>query len=93
MCKWPVPAWLNELPDKDKASARIRFYINLATAYHNEAASCPILSAALGMNRTAINAAKTRGKVSPVMANKIESLLGRENFPRELFNEVFITNE
>jgi hypothetical protein len=36
-----------------------------------------------------LNVARQRGRVSPRLAIRIEQQLGRDNFPRELFNDIF----
>lgn len=43
------------------------------------------MAARLGLGKNAILQAKTRGRISGKMAVQLESLLGRELFPRELF--------
>lgn len=82
---WPMPAWHDELPEAEKAGAKLRHLLNLAATYATQEGTATALSRALGVGDTAILQAKVRGKISGEMAVKLESLLGRELFPRELF--------
>jgi hypothetical protein len=91
--KWPEPAWIAELPSEKRGPARIKHLLNLAAAYHNDSGSLTQLSIALGKNRAHLNVARQRGRVSPEMAVQIETHLGREHFPRELFNDLFVIAE
>lgn len=87
--KWPEPAWIAELPREQRGAAKVRFYLSLAAAWHSEAGTLTELSRTLGRHEAHLNVARKRGKVSPELAVEIESALGRENFPRELFNDIF----
>ena len=87
--KWPEPAWIQRLPEEDRGPARVCFHLNLAAAFHSESGTLTELSRALGLNESALNVARQRGKVSPKLAVRLEQQLGREYFPRELFNDIF----
>jgi hypothetical protein len=87
--KWPEPAWIGRLPEGERGPARVRFHLNLAAAFHSESGTLTELSRALGFNETTLNVARQRGNVSPKLAVRIENELGRDNFPRELFNDIF----
>lgn len=91
--KWPEPCWISRLPDGERESARVCYHLNLAAAFHSDAGTLTELSRALGLNETALNVARQRGKVSPRLAIRIEQKLGREYFPRELFNDIFAVVE
>ena len=89
--KWPVPAWQESLPTEEKGKAAIRSLLSLAAIYASEAGTASALAEALGVRSTAILQAKARGRISGELAVKIETLLGRELFPRELFRpDLFI---
>lgn len=88
--KWPEPAWIAELPEEERGRAKVRFYLSLAAAWHSDRGTLTELSRSLGLNDAHLNVARKRGKVSPELAVQIESILGRENFPRELFNDLFV---
>ena len=88
--KWTEPAWIAELPEKDRGQGRLRFYLNLAAAFHSEGGNLNQLSTSLGLNQAHLNVCRQRGSVSPEIAIKLESALGRTNFPRELFNDIFV---
>lgn len=91
--KWPEPAWIAELPREERDRAKVRHYLNLAAAYHNDSASLTKLSLALGFSKAGLNVARQRGRVSPPVAVEIERKLGRDHFPRELFNDLFVIAE
>lgn len=91
--RWPEPAWIAELPREDRGRAKVRFYLSLAAAWHSEKGTLTELSRTLGLNEAHLNVARKRGKVSPELAVSIESALGRERFPRELFNDIFTVAE
>lgn len=83
--QWPMPAWHDSLPAEEKAAAKLRMLLSLAALYATEAGTATALAQALGVGDTAVIQARIRGKVSGEMAVKLEALLGREHFPRELF--------
>lgn len=91
--KWPEPAWLSSLPAKERPAARVRYFLNLAAAYHNKQASLTVLSKAIGFHESYLNSFRARGRVPAEGAVRIEQLLGREHFQRELFNEIFVVAE
>jgi hypothetical protein len=91
--KWPEPAWIGRLPEDKRGPARVCFHLNLAAAFHSESGTLTELSRALGQSEAALNVARQRGRVSPRLAIKIEQKLGRDNFPRELFNDIFAVAE
>lgn len=80
---WPSPAWLNDddLPEQ----AKLRFLLRLAAIYHNPKGSLQDLSRAVGYADNGLNQAILNQSVTPECAIKLEGLLGREHFPRELF--------
>lgn len=87
--QWPEPAWIAELQEEDRGCARVRFFLRLAAAWHSESGSLTVLSRDLGLSDAHLNVARKRGRVSPELAVMIESALGRDHFPRELFNDIF----
>lgn len=86
---WPLPAWISQLPEKDREAARVRFVLNLAASYATEAGTLTALSERLGRSSGYLNVARVRGSITPEVAVELERQLGRERFPRELFNPVF----
>jgi hypothetical protein len=88
--KWREPAWIAGSQEEDRGPCKVRYYLNLAAAYYSENGSLPDLSLALGLNRSHLNVCRQRGRVSPETAIKIETILGRDHFPRELFNDIFV---
>jgi|SRR5690349_3709939 len=87
--KWPEPAWIAELPKEKRGPAKVRYYLSVAAAWHSEAGTLTELSRSLGRHEAHLNVSRKRGKVSPELAVEIEQKLGRECFPRELFNDIF----
>lgn len=80
-----MPPWLADLPDVERPKARIRFLLCLASAYCGDRGNHSKLAHVIGFHVNTVHAAKQRGDVSPEMALALESALGRELFPRELF--------
>ena len=83
--QWPMPAWHDSLRSADQGPSKTRILLSLAAVYATEAGTASGLADALGMKPSAILQARARGIVSPEMAIKLEELLGRAHFPRELF--------
>jgi hypothetical protein len=77
-----LPAWLDDLPQEDQAAARARFLLRLAALHYSPAGQLKSLSTALDMHPNSLAAYDT---ISPELAVRLESLLGREKFPRSLF--------
>jgi hypothetical protein len=82
---WPEPAWLAAVPEADREACRLRFNIALASLYANADGSPMQFSESLGMKSGALSAVKSRGKIAPETALKIEQALGRDLFPWEMF--------
>lgn len=83
---WPNPTWIERFAQEEEQIAeRHRFVLRVAALYHNRSGSLQKLSAALGYSSNALHQASTQGRVTPECAIKLEKLLGREHFPRELF--------
>jgi hypothetical protein len=82
---WPEPAWLDAVPHAEREAALLRFNIALAALYANPDGSPLKFSTSLGLKETTLSAAKSRGKIGPEMALKIEQALGRDLFPWEMF--------
>ena len=83
--QWPRPGWHDSLPEPDQAAATVRVLLSLAAIYCSESGTATALAEALDLGPSSILQAKQRGKVSGELAVKLEELLGREHFPRELF--------
>lgn len=83
--QWPMPAWHESVPEPDKQAACVRLLLGLAAIYASEVGTLSALALALQETPEAIRQARARGRVTPEIAIKIETLLGRERFPRELF--------
>lgn len=83
--QWPMPAWHDSVPEADKAATKLRILLSLAAIYASEDGTATKLAERLDVGNSAILQAKARGKISGEMAVKIELLLGRDLFPRELF--------
>lgn len=87
--KWPEPAWIAKLPQDQQGPSRVRYFLNLAAAFCSERGSLTKLGDGIGVTAESLLAARSRGRVSPDLAVKIETGLGRDLFPRELFNDIF----
>jgi hypothetical protein len=89
--QWPEPAWLAELPPKEQAECRVKFALALAAIYANPDHSILQLSSDVGLGKTTLSAAKTRGRVSGEMATRIETFMGRRLFPWHFFRPELIS--
>lgn len=83
--QWPMPSWLDSVPEDERDATKLRILLSLAAIYASECGTASRLAECLGAGPSAILQAKARGKISGEMAVKLEALLGRELFPRELF--------
>jgi hypothetical protein len=89
--QWPMPAWHDALPESDKGAASVRVLLSIAAVYACESGTLSDLADKLGIKRDALLQTKRRGRITPELAVKIEELLGRERFPRELFRpDIFL---
>lgn len=86
-----MPSWLAEIPDVERSKARTRFLLCLASAYTAERGDKTKLAQAIDAKVKTMHAANERGQVSPEMAIAIETALGRDLFPRELFRPDLFT--
>jgi hypothetical protein len=89
--QWPVPKWVADLPDVEQQAAKTRFYLFLAAVYAEDRGNLSKLARLLDNSVQAVHGAVERGSVSPEMAVAIENLLGRAQFPRELFRPDLFT--
>jgi len=78
----PMPQWLDTIADEDQDAARSRFLLRLAALYHSPEGKLNTLSEAVGFSP---NSLAQLYRVSAPLAVSLEELLGRDNFPRELF--------
>lgn len=80
----PVPAWV--APEQ-----RQEFAVRLAALYHNRTGSLGLLSEAMGLSKPALHQALSYKGLNASHCIKLESVLGRELFPREFFRpDIFI---
>jgi hypothetical protein len=92
--QWPTPVWHESVPAEEKPAASIRLLLSLAAVYASEEGTASALADRLGIGKNAILKARSRGAVSAEMAVQLESLLGRDLFPRELFRpDIFVVAE
>lgn len=83
--RWPTPEWQANLPPEEQEKARVRVLLDLASIYATPKGTAIALAAKIGCGRATILQARARGTVSAELAIKIEQLLGRPEFSRELF--------
>jgi hypothetical protein len=83
--KWPEPKWLLDVPEHERTAARLRFHLAIAAIYANADMLDQSLSVDLGLALNTVGQIKSRGRITGELAIKLEQLLGRECFPRELF--------
>lgn len=84
--EWPKPQWLDELPVEQQEAALTRFYLDLAALYATPRGSMKGFCRKLGLHELHIcNVVTTGRRLSLPITVKIETLLGRDLFRRELF--------
>lgn len=87
----PRPAWLASIATADQLIAYQQFALRVAALYHNQRGSVQVLSEALGYSKNALNQATRQKGITPETAIKLETLLGRSDFPREFFRpDIFL---
>lgn len=88
----PLPEWAKTAStEEDRERTRLCFLVRLAAIYHNERSSLTALSRALGVSENHMHMILKRGTISGEIAVKLETLLGRAHFPRELFRPDLFT--
>lgn len=79
------------VPDWVKPEQRQMFVCRLAAVYHNEKGSLGVLSTAIGGSESLLHMAISGNGLTPQTCIALESLLGREHFPREFFRpDIFV---
>lgn len=84
------PNYIDELPEDQQGIARCRFLVRLSALYYSPEGKLNKLSKALDLHE---NSLATTDSISAEMAIKLETLLGRDLFPRELFRPDLFTVE
>lgn len=91
MIQIPTPGYHKDLTPEESATAHARFLIKLAALYYSPGGQVKDLSAACGLAPGHLSSLLS---ISPETAIKIEKVLGRELFPRELFRpDLFLIKE
>jgi len=84
--RWPEPEWLAHIADEDeKKKALIRFRLRLAALYCSREGGLDALATAAGYKPGSIKVHQDRPLPGHRLAIALETTLGREHFPRELF--------
>lgn len=83
---FPIPTWLEKVPESDKPLAMQRFLLRIAALYASRDGDLGYLAELTGKSKSALlNYTGPRGTIIPVMtAKKIEELVGREIVTREM---------
>lgn len=79
---FPLPKYLESMGEDDARSARCRYLIRLAALHYSPEGRVNSLSERLGLSS---NTLAQLTNISPELAVRLEDVLGREHFPRELF--------
>lgn len=86
-----LPEWVKELPEEEQAQAKTRFFLKVAALYFSREGKLNTLSVAIGMHP---NSLTTYDAIPATLAVKLEEVLGRDHFPRELFRpDLFVIQE
>ena len=90
----PEPTWLAGLTGEAQRRARLGWMLDLCALYGSPDGKMVTFSILCQYAPSAIGKAKHLGQMSPELANKIESYLGRDIITREaLCPEIFATKE
>lgn len=88
--KITFPAWIEGLPKKDRARARVRFILRLAAILATQEGSISVLSQRIGMHKNTLNTMIAAGVMDngvPVHIIKaIEKVIGVGVIPRSVLN-------
>lgn len=88
-----LPNWINDLPSERQEDARRCYVLRLAALHYSEGGHLKTLSTGIGFAPNTL--AAYLGQNQPITAEvavKLEELLGRTLFPRELFRpDLFLT--
>lgn len=76
------PSYLDSLPEDQAKIGRCRFLIRLAALHYSPDGSVKTLSESLGLHPGTLAGVSN---ISGELAVKLETVLGRDKFPRELF--------
>lgn len=88
-----IPPRLDTLSEPKRSSEIIHYLIRLAALHHNRDGNLRMLGRACGFSHNTLFMAASRGHMSPAMAIKLEEVLGREYFPREVFRpDIFVVS-
>lgn len=85
---FPLPKYLESLGDDESKAARCRFLIRLCALHYSPEGRINALSERLGLSS---NSLAQLTSISPELAVKLEEVLGRDHFPRELFRPDMFT--
>jgi len=87
-----MPAWLNDLPEDQRALGRAHFLLKIAALYNSPTKGMRGLSAAIGLDPNTLSAMLHQRQLPSVeTCIKVEALLGRDIFPRELMRpDIFL---
>lgn len=84
------PAWIDHLPKKDQARARVKFLLRLAAVLATPEGSISVLSHRIGLHRNSLNSMIAQGTLDagiPVNVIKaIEQTIGVGVIPRSVLN-------
>lgn len=85
-----IPTWLEMLPAKERARAKAKFLLKVASVMATPQGSIPALSERIGMHRNSLSAMLSQGALDngiPVNIIKaIEKAIGMGVIPREIMN-------
>lgn len=81
-----IPPRIRQLPPAEQETARIRYVILCAAAWYSHEGHLSKLSVACGWHSMTVAMMVHKGYVAVEAAIKLEKVLGRQYFPREVFS-------
>lgn len=80
-----LPPHLNKLSGDKRVSAVLRFKLKAAALYATEKGTLIAMADRIGVNHTMLSAYVAAGRLPADICLAIETLCGRDSFPREWF--------
>jgi hypothetical protein len=81
-----LPAWLETLPETEREDARRRFLLRLAALYDCPEGHMKHLSEGIGLAPNTLATYLSQSQpITPEIAVKLETRLGKDLFPRSVF--------
>lgn len=89
--EWPRPAWFDNLDGEDRDRAEQRFLVCMAALFADPRMTLDALANRMGHSVSSLSRIRAGQVMSADVAVKLETVCGREHFPREAFRPDLFT--